>query len=438
MGDVTVRVPVRACSQANAVCIGGRALAEAAEAAVPGPAMTASFTQAPTAHDGAGGFDLRLEFSHEPAAGFSYRTVQSALFDITGGAITRVWRHERGKNRLWGITITPDGDGAVTLAARATTDCAAPHAVCDAEGRKFAGGLTATIPGTGAIRAGSGRGSDHGELVEKAGRARRRVAVRSAPRLQPDSRELQLPRDRGRRGERPGRTDQPGVAARAGINPGQPGSGSAGSAEDPRTRGGRARVANDLPVCSEQPHETLASSLRMGRSGMTTDTKIILAFIGSMLAGLLIATVAVLPPRASRDAIDAGGPPPENATALAGSASESPTTSASRTTREPGVPAQPAARPGHATRRQRNWVNRSPRQESLTVTGILADAWRDGRIFVQVYEDPEETGVLVMAGYDPQTWDEPLGELDRGTRRAAAWCQRRRPPGRGEDGRNGV
>ena len=147
MGDVTIRVPVRACSEANAVCIGGRALAEDAEAAVPGPAMTASFTQAPTAHDGAGGFDLRLEFSHEPAAGFSYRTVQGVLFDITGGAITRVWRHEGGKNRLWEITITPDGDGAVTLAARATTDCAAPHAVCDAGGRKFAGGLTVTIPG---------------------------------------------------------------------------------------------------------------------------------------------------------------------------------------------------------------------------------------------------------------------------------------------------
>ena len=160
---------------------------------------------------------------------------------------------------------------------------------------------------------------------------------------------------------------------------------------------------------------------------MTTDTKIILALIGSMLAGLLIATVAVLPPWPSRDAIDAGGPPPENPTAStdaapedptaqADSAPESSTTSASRT---PGSRAsRPSPPPGPATQlaRQRNWVNRSPRQESLTVTGVLADAWRDGRIFVQVYEDPEETGVLVMAGFDPQTWDEPLGELDRGTR----------------------
>lgn len=160
---------------------------------------------------------------------------------------------------------------------------------------------------------------------------------------------------------------------------------------------------------------------------MTTDTKIILALIGSMLAGLLIATVAVLPPWPSRDAIDAGGPPPENPTASADAAPEDPTaqadsapesstTSASRT---PGSRAsRPSPPPGPATQlaRQRNWVNRSPRQESLTVTGVLADAWRDGRIFVQVYEDPEETGVLVMAGFDPQTWDEPLGELDRGTR----------------------
>ena len=54
---------------------------------------------------------------------------------------------------------------------------------------------------------------------------------------------------------------------------------------------------------------------------------------------------------------------------------------------------------------------------SLTVTGVLADAWRrDGRISVLVYEDPEEKGVLVMAGFDTQTWEEPLGELNRGTR----------------------
>ena len=148
LGEVTIEVPVRACTEANAVCIGGRSLSRAVETTVPGTpmTMTARFTQTPSAHDGSNGFELHMEFSHEPE-NFSYRTVQGALFDIEGGRIERVWRRERGKDRQWGMVVAPDGGGAVTLVARATTDCAAQNAVCDAEGRKFAGGLTATIPG---------------------------------------------------------------------------------------------------------------------------------------------------------------------------------------------------------------------------------------------------------------------------------------------------
>ena len=55
----------------------GASLSEAAEAAEPGTPMTASFTQAPAAHDGSNGFDLHMEFSHEPNS-FSYRTVHGA------------------------------------------------------------------------------------------------------------------------------------------------------------------------------------------------------------------------------------------------------------------------------------------------------------------------------------------------------------------------
>ena len=148
LGEVTIEVPVRACTEANAVCIGGRSLSRAVETTVPETpmTMTARFTQTPSAHDGSNGFELHMEFSHEPE-NFSYRTVQGALFDIEGGRIERVWRRERGKDRQWGMVVAPDGGGAVTLVARATSDCAAPHAVCDAGGRKFAGGLTVTIPG---------------------------------------------------------------------------------------------------------------------------------------------------------------------------------------------------------------------------------------------------------------------------------------------------
>ena len=145
-GDVTVRLPARACNEAYAVCIGGRALSEAVEATVPGPPLTAAFTQAPAAHDGTSAFMLHFEFSHEPKD-FSYRTVRDALFDVEGGRIEKARRLEGGRDLRWEITVVPDGAAAVTLAARATTDCAAQHAACDAEGRKFAGALSLTVPG---------------------------------------------------------------------------------------------------------------------------------------------------------------------------------------------------------------------------------------------------------------------------------------------------
>ena len=53
-----------------------------------------------------------------------------------------------GRTSLWGITVVPQGpDAAVTLAARATTECGVQHAVCDADGRKFSGDLRLTVPG---------------------------------------------------------------------------------------------------------------------------------------------------------------------------------------------------------------------------------------------------------------------------------------------------
>ena len=145
-GDVTIRLPVRACGEANAVCIGGAPLSEAVEAVVPGTPMTARFTQAPQAHDGTGAFELRMDFSHEPV-GYSYRTVRDALFDVEGARIERAWRRVRGKNQLWGLKVVPRTSGDVILSARATTDCSAPHAACDADGRKFDGALRLTIAG---------------------------------------------------------------------------------------------------------------------------------------------------------------------------------------------------------------------------------------------------------------------------------------------------
>ena len=52
-GDVTVRIPVRECTEANAVCIGGRPLVRAAEATVPGPDTLAGACGTPALAGGA-------------------------------------------------------------------------------------------------------------------------------------------------------------------------------------------------------------------------------------------------------------------------------------------------------------------------------------------------------------------------------------------------
>ena len=117
-GEISIRLPVRACTEANAACIGGQPLEAEAAATVPGQAMTASFANAAEPHDGETSFELHLDFSHAPADGFSYVTVRDALLDVTGATLERVWRREAGKNRKWGLELTPSGEGDVTISVR--------------------------------------------------------------------------------------------------------------------------------------------------------------------------------------------------------------------------------------------------------------------------------------------------------------------------------
>ena len=109
-------------------------------------ALTASFTHAPGTHDGSSAFELRFAFSHEPR-GYNWRTVKDRLFTVTGGRIEKASRATPGSNVGWKIRVAPAGNADVTLTARATTDCTAQYAACDAGGRKFDGNLTATVTG---------------------------------------------------------------------------------------------------------------------------------------------------------------------------------------------------------------------------------------------------------------------------------------------------
>ena len=145
-GDIAIRLPARACGEANAVCAGGRALASAISATVEGVPLTASFSGVPAEHDGTA-FDIRFHLSEEPAASLSFRTVQNRLFDVTGGSIKKASRLVRGKNKGWSLSIAPAGFGDITVRVIGTTACDTPPGVCTPDGRKLAGGLQTAIAG---------------------------------------------------------------------------------------------------------------------------------------------------------------------------------------------------------------------------------------------------------------------------------------------------
>ena len=145
-GEITITLPARACSEANAVCAGTRSLASAATATVRGVPFTASFSGVPAEHDGSTAFDIRFHLSEEPAS-LSYRTVQNGLFAVTGGSIEKASRLVAGKNNGWTVRILPSGHGDVTVRVNGTSACDNAPGVCTSDGRKLAGGLSVSIAG---------------------------------------------------------------------------------------------------------------------------------------------------------------------------------------------------------------------------------------------------------------------------------------------------
>ena len=109
--------------------------------------LTASTHDVPAAHDGSTTFTFELRFSEEPADGFSYKTLRDHAFTVTGGEVVKARRLEKGKNVRWEISVTPDGDGPVTIVLPVTTDCDASGAVCTEDGRKLSSRLDLTVSG---------------------------------------------------------------------------------------------------------------------------------------------------------------------------------------------------------------------------------------------------------------------------------------------------
>ena len=107
--------------------------------------ITVTFPQTPAKHDGATDFQMHLDFSHVPDA-LGWRSLKATL-SIEGATTGRVWRRDSGVGRLWGVTVSPDGIGDITITINGTTNCSDQHAVCDANGLMLRGGEQEVILG---------------------------------------------------------------------------------------------------------------------------------------------------------------------------------------------------------------------------------------------------------------------------------------------------
>ncbi|MDE0150087.1 MAG: SwmB domain-containing protein, partial [Rhodospirillaceae bacterium] len=107
-------------------------------------ALSASFHGLPAAHDGKKRFGFELRFGEE-VPGLTLTAVKAAL-TVTGGRTIDVRRTVRGSNGSVTVRVRPAGAGALTLALKATADCAATGAICARGGKKLAS-LSATVPG---------------------------------------------------------------------------------------------------------------------------------------------------------------------------------------------------------------------------------------------------------------------------------------------------
>ena len=123
-------------------------LTSAATEAVAGPPpepLTASFSNAPSSHDGESVFTFELHFSEEFSV--SYKRLRDQAFIASGGDVTRAKRLERGSNVGWRIHVRPDGDGAVTIILPETTDCDDDGAICTGDGRMLSNRSELTVGG---------------------------------------------------------------------------------------------------------------------------------------------------------------------------------------------------------------------------------------------------------------------------------------------------
>ena len=127
---------------------------EPAPAAVP---LTASFTDAPSAHAGSGTFTFRILFS-EPV-GIGYRTLRDESLAAVGGTVRRAKRVD-GRSDLWEIEVEPDGLAGVVVTLAGGRACATAGAVCTKNGKPLSATVSLTVRGPAALSVADARAKE--------------------------------------------------------------------------------------------------------------------------------------------------------------------------------------------------------------------------------------------------------------------------------------
>jgi len=107
-------------------------------------ALTATFENAPSSHDGTSAFTVQLALS-APIANTAADLKDNAI-EATGATLDSVAQVD-GRSDLWALTLTPGGTGAVTVSVDATGACGDPGTLCTSDGNALSEDATTTIAG---------------------------------------------------------------------------------------------------------------------------------------------------------------------------------------------------------------------------------------------------------------------------------------------------
>ena len=115
-------------------------------------ALTASFSNVPSEHGGAGAanrFSFELSFSENVKAG--WKKLKNRAFVMNAGSIKQAKRKTQGSNQHWTITVEPTGWGTVTITLPGGRACGTQNAVCTYDDRPISNTPAATVAGPASL-----------------------------------------------------------------------------------------------------------------------------------------------------------------------------------------------------------------------------------------------------------------------------------------------